>query len=118
MLQVVNRLRCIWAAPVVLIIFALLLPANAQYWGNSWGGRQQQSQQPYNPYGGYGGYGHDPPWDNWGYRQRERAPSPPLKGRESEKERPPDYSPPPPGTPPEDAPVQNLVVGAANAHWP
>jgi len=45
----------IWAAPVVLIIFALLIPANAQYWGNSWGGRQQQSQQPYNPYGGYGG---------------------------------------------------------------
>src|SRR5437667_10800052 len=63
----------IWAAPVVLIIFALLLPANAQYWGNSWSGRQQQSQQPYNPYGGYGGYGHDRQWDNWGYRQRERA---------------------------------------------
>ena len=80
------------AAPVVFIIFALLLPANAQFWGNSnsWGGRQQQSQQPYNPYGGYGGYGHDRQWDNWGYRQRERAPSPRLRVREVEKERPQD----------------------------
>src|SRR5258707_3590760 len=49
----------IWAAPVVLIIFALLLPANAQYWGNSWGGRQQQSQQPQQPYNPYGGYSSD-----------------------------------------------------------
>src|SRR5258708_38500933 len=87
----------IWAAPVVLIIFALLLPANAQYWGNSWGGRQQQSQQPYNPYGGYGGYGADRPWDQRGYRPPERAPSPPPRVRESEKGRPQDFSPPPPG---------------------
>src|SRR5262245_47440881 len=47
----------IQAAPVVLIIFALLLPANAQFWGNSWGGRQQQQ---YNPYGG--GFGGNRQW--------------------------------------------------------
>jgi hypothetical protein len=35
--------------------FALLLPANAQFWGNSWGWRQQQ---PYNPYGGGFRQGH------------------------------------------------------------
>src|SRR5262245_13065779 len=47
------------AAPVVLFIFVLLLPANAQFWGNSWGGRQQQqynpyARQPYNPMGASG----------------------------------------------------------------
>src|SRR5215813_1673786 len=71
-------LLLIRAAPV-LMIFAFLLPASAQWgnsqwgnsqWGNSWGGRQQQ---PYNP---YGGYGHEHKWDNWGYRQREMASSP------------------------------------------
>ena len=108
----------IWAAPVVLIIFALLLPANAQYWGNSWSGRQQQSQQPYNPYGGYGGYGHDRQWDNWGYRQRERAaPSPRVRVREADKERPQDYSHAPPATPREDATVKIVVMGDANADW-
>jgi uncharacterized protein len=107
----------IWAAPVVLVIFALLLPANAQYWGNSWGGRQQQSQQPYNPYGGYGGYGHDRQWDNWGYRQRERAPSPRLRVREVEKERPQDYSHAPPAALREDATVKIVVMGDANADW-
>jgi hypothetical protein len=105
------------AAPVVLIIFALLLPANAQFWGNSWGGRQQQSQQPYSP---YGGYGHDRQWDYWGYRQRERAaPSPRLRDRvrEADKERPPDYSHAPPASPREDATVKIVVMGDANADW-
>ncbi|MBV8320403.1 MAG: DUF459 domain-containing protein [Hyphomicrobiales bacterium] len=103
------------AAPVVLVIFALLLPANAQFWGNSnsWGGRQQQ----YNP---YGGYGHDRQWDNWGYRQRERAaPSPRLRERvrEADKERSQDYSHAPPATPREDATVKIVVMGDANADW-
>src|SRR5262245_2803422 len=111
------------AAPV-LIIFAFLLPANAQWgnsqwgnsqWGNSWGSRQQQPQQPYNP---YGAYGHDRQWDSWGYRQRERAPSPRLRERvrEVEKERP-DYSHAPPATPREDATVKIVVMGDANADW-
>jgi len=107
------------AAPV-LIIFAFLLPANAQWgnsqwgnsqWGNSWGGRQQQ---PYNP---YGGYGHDRQWDYWGYRQRERAPSSRPRVREVEKERPADYSHAPPATPREDATVKIVVMGDANADW-
>src|SRR5215471_647984 len=109
------------AAPV-LMIFAFLLPAYAQWgnsqwgnsqWGNSWGGRQQQ---PYNP---YGGYGHDRQWDNWGYRQRERASSPRLRERvrEVEKERPADYSHAPPASPREDATVKIVVMGDANADW-
>src|SRR5262249_57801438 len=61
------------AATAALLTFALLLPANAQFWGNSWGGRQQPynpyAQQPYNPYGG--GFGGNRQWDYWGYRQRE-----------------------------------------------
>jgi uncharacterized protein len=97
---------------VVLIIFAFLLPANAQYWGNSWGSRQQQ---PYNPYGGgFGGYRQ---WDYWGYRQRERAPSPRVRQREVEKEQPPDYSHAPPATPRKDAAVKIVVMGDANADW-
>src|SRR5262245_17316972 len=98
------------AAPVVLIIFALLLPANAQFWGNSWGGRQQQ---PYNPYGGgFGGYRQ---WDYWGYRPRERAPSPRLRERPREVEQPPDYSRAPPATPRKDATVKVVVMCDANA---
>jgi hypothetical protein len=100
----------IQAAPVVLIIFALLLPANAQFWGNSWGSRQQQ---PYNPYGG--GFGGNRQWDYWGYRQpslrlRERP-------REVEKEQPADYSHAPPATPRKDATVKIVVMGDANADW-
>jgi hypothetical protein len=81
----------IQAAPVVLIIFALLLPANAQFWGNSWGGRQQQPQQPYNPYAQqpynpYGGFGGDRQWGYGGYGQRER-PSSPARGNGPEKSR-------------------------------
>src|SRR5262245_20700070 len=111
------------AAPVVLIIFALLLPANAQFWGNSWGGRQQQpqqrynpyAQQPYNPYGGFGGG----QWGYGDYRQRERPSSPRQRERprEVEKEQPPDYSHAPPATPRKDATVKVVVMGDANADW-
>jgi uncharacterized protein len=104
----------IQAAPVVLIIFALLLPANAQFWGNSGGWRQQQ---PYNPYGG--GFGGNRQWDYWGYQQRERAPSPRVRQRprEVEKEQSPDYSHAPPATPRKDATVKIVVMGDANADW-
>jgi uncharacterized protein len=114
----------IQAAPVVLIIFALLLPANAQFWGNSWGGRQQQPRQPYNPYGQqpfnpYGSFGGDRQWGYGGYRQRERPSSPRQRERprEVEKEQPPDYSHAPPATPREDATVKVVVMGDANADW-
>jgi hypothetical protein len=119
------------AATAALLSFALLLPANAQFWGNSWGGRQQQpqprynpyAQQPYNPYGGFGG---DRQWGYWGgyggYRQRERPSSHQReqhreRPREVEKEQPPDYSHAPPATPREDATVKIVVMGDANADW-
>ena len=38
------------AVTAALLSFALLPPAYAQFWGNSWGRRQQQPQQRYNPY--------------------------------------------------------------------
>jgi hypothetical protein len=95
------------AAPVALTTFALLLPANAQSWGNSWGWHQQQ---PYNP---YGGFGRDRQWDYWGYRQRERHPS----SRVRDREQPPDYSHAPPATPHKDATVKIVVMGDANADW-
>src|SRR2546430_2567229 len=108
-------LLIVQAATAALLTFALSLPANAQFWGNSWG--WQQPRQPYNPYGG--GFGRDPQWDYWGYRQRERAPTPRLRERprEVEKEQPPDYSYAPPATPREDATVKIVVMGDANADW-
>jgi hypothetical protein len=119
------------AATATVLSFALLLPANAQFWGNSWGGRQQQSQQPYNPYAQpynphaqqpynpYGGFGGDRQWGYWGYRQRERPSSPRQRERprEVEKEQPPDYSHAPPATPRKDATVKVVVTGDANADW-
>jgi uncharacterized protein len=112
------------AATAALLSFALLPPANAQFWGNSWGGRQQQPQQPYNPYGQqpynpYGGFGGDRQWGYGGYPQRERSSSPRQRERprEVEKEQPPDYSHAPPATPRKDATVKVVVMGDANADW-
>src|SRR6516162_105835 len=96
------------AATAALLSFALLLPANAQFWGNSWGGRQQQPQQSYNPYGGFWG---DRQWGYGDYRQRERPSRQRERPREVEKERPPDYSHAPPGTPRKDATVNVVVMG-------
>jgi uncharacterized protein len=142
----------IWrTATAGLLSLALSIPANAQFWGDSWGGRQQrqqpyngfgdswggrqQRQQPYNgfgdswggrqqrqqPYNAYGGGRDDRPSGYWGYRQRERLPSPRLRERERvrevEKEQPPDYSHAPPATPGKDATVKVVVMGDANADW-
>src|SRR5262245_44226583 len=43
-------------AAAVCVTVALLLPANAQFWGN-WGGggRSQRAPQGYNPFGGWFG---------------------------------------------------------------
>jgi hypothetical protein len=130
-----SVLVLIRAAPVVLIIFALCLPAYAQFWGNSWGGRQQQPQQPYNPYAQqrYNSYSQQPynpyggQWGYGGYPQRERSSSPRQRERprevqrerlrEVEKEQPPDYSHAPPAAPRKDAPVKVVVMGDANADW-
>jgi len=97
--------------PVGLISFALLLPANAQYWGDPWGGRQQQRQQLYNPFGG--GFWGDRQGGFWGDRQAPRYP----RQREREREQPPDYSRAPPATPRKDAIVKIVVMGDANADW-
>jgi uncharacterized protein len=120
------------AATAAVLSFALLLPANAQFWGNSWGGRQQQPQQPYNPYSQqrynpyaqqpynpYGGFGGDRQWGYGGHPQRERSSSPRQRERprEVEKEQPPDYSHAPPATPRKDATVKVVVMGDANADW-
>jgi hypothetical protein len=105
-------------AVAALAMFALLVPANAQFWGDSWGGRQQpqQRQQPYNPFGGYWG---DRPGGFWGDRQREapRYPRQRERAREPEREQPPDYSRAPPATPRKDATVKIVVMGDANADW-
>src|SRR5262245_66361883 len=76
------------AATAAALSFALLLPANAQFWGNSWGGRQQQPQQRYNPYAQqpynpYGGFWGDRQWGYGGYRQRERPYGPERSRRSS-----------------------------------
>ena len=103
------------AVTAALLTFALSLPANAQFGGDSWG--WQQPRQPYNPYGG--GFRRDPQWDYWGYRQRERGPAPRLRERPREvaKEQPPDYSHAPPATARKDATVKVVVMGDANADW-
>jgi uncharacterized protein len=114
------------AATAALLNFALLLPASAQFWGNSWGERQQQ-QRPYNPYAQqpynhYGGFGGDRQWGYGDYRQW--GPSSPRqrdqqrkRPREVEKEQPPDYSHAPPATPRKDATVKVVVMGDGNADW-
>jgi hypothetical protein len=95
----------------ILTMGALLLPANAQVWGDSWewGGREQQRQQPYNPFGGF-----------WGDRQKEspRYPRQRERVREAEREEPPDYSRAPAASrSPKDATVKIVVMGDANADW-
>ena len=101
------------AVPVGLISLALLLPANAQYWGYPWGGRQQQRQQLYNPFGG-GFWGDRPGY--WGDRQAPRYPRQRERARESDRETP-DYSRAPSATPRKDATVKIVVMGDANADW-
>src|SRR5215510_13746341 len=100
-------------APVTLISLALLLPANAQYWGYPWGGRQQQRQQLYNPFGG--GFWAGPGY--WGDRQAPRYPRQRERVRESDREQTPDYSRAPSATPRKDATVKIVVMGDANADW-
>src|SRR5262245_34483039 len=102
------------AATAAVLSLAFLLPANAQFWGNSWGGRQQQPQQSYNPYGGFWG---DRQWGYGDYRRRERPSRQRERPREVEKEQPPDHSHAPPGTPRKDATVKVVVMGDANADW-
>src|SRR6478672_3325344 len=101
-------------------MLALVIPGHAQFWGDSWGGRQQQPQQrqqPYNPFGGFWG---DRPGGFWGDRPRESPryyPRQRERVREPEREEPPDYSHAPPATPRKDATIKIVVMGDANADW-
>src|SRR6185503_20488298 len=115
-LSITFLLMVLRAASVALIVFALSLPANAQFWGDSWGGRQQQRQQQYNPFGGSWG---DRPGGFWGDRQWQapRYPRQRERVREPEREQPPDYSRAPTGSPRKDATVKIVVMGDANADW-
>ena len=106
------------ATTATLMIVVLLSPANAQFWGDSWGwgGPQQQRQQLYNPYGGSWG---DRPGSFWGDRQTEspRYPRQKERVRETERQEPPDYSRAPPSSPRKEATVKIVVMGDANADW-
>src|SRR3979411_1490191 len=113
-LSTVSLLVVIRAAPVALISFALLLPANAQYWGDAWRGRQQQRQQQYNPFGSFWG---DRSGGFWGQKEAPRYPRQRERAREAEREQPPAYSPAPSATPRKDATLKIVVMGDANADW-
>jgi hypothetical protein len=88
---------------------ALSYPVHAQFWGDSWGGRQQQRQQPSNPFGSF--------WDNRQWESprypRERR----QREREPEREQAPDYSRAPAATPRKEATIKIVVMGDANADW-
>jgi uncharacterized protein len=102
----------ITAAPAALIIFILSFPANAQFWGDSWGGQQQQRQ--YSPFGGFWG---DRSGGFWGDRRREGPRYPRQREREADREQAPDYSRAPPATTRKDAAIKIVVMGDANADW-
>src|SRR5436189_1166067 len=114
-----------WSTPPFLIVrpaiaaltmFALVVPGNAQFWGDSWGGRQQP-QQRQDP---FGGFWNDRPGGFWGDRPRESPryyPGQRERAREPDREEPPDYSHAPTATPRKDATVNIVVMGDANADW-
>ena len=83
----------------------LLLPAKAQFWGDSWGGRQQRQQQQ-NQFGGWG-WGDRGGWDNRQYRDRDYYRS----------EAPVDFSRAPAATPKKEATTHIVVMGDAMADW-
>ena len=112
-LSTASLLLVAQAAIAALIIFAPLPSANAQFWGDSWGGRQQR-QQPYNPFGGFWG---DRPGGFWGDRPWEGPRYPRQRDREKEPQREQDYSRAPPAAPRKDATVKIVVMGDANADW-
>src|SRR5947209_11321310 len=91
--------RGLAAVAAVGLSLALLLPAQAQFWGD-WGGRPQRQQRYDNPFGGW--FSPSPRWDNrYDGREREvdysRAPGPSQKKPE--------------------ATTSIVVMGDANADW-
>src|SRR5215211_2964749 len=88
------------AIAIACLSIALLVPANAQFWG-SWGSPQrQQPRQQSNPFGGWFG-------------------QPEYRPREREREAPADYSRAPAPPRKQDAAVTTpiVVIGDAMADW-
>jgi hypothetical protein len=93
------RSRGLAVAAAAGLSLALLLPAQAQFWGD-WGGRPQRQQRYDNPNGGWFG----PRLDNWRY--------------EGQREREVDYSRAPgPSQKKPEATTTIVVMGDANADW-
>src|SRR5262245_14839323 len=87
----------------------LMLPAQAQFWGD-WGGRQRQYQQP------FGGWFDQRPRNN--YRERDPREREYREREYREREVPVDYSHAPAATHKKpEATTSVLVVGDANADW-
>src|SRR4029453_5817263 len=85
----------------------LLLPAQAQFWGD-WGGRPQRQQQYNNNWGGGGGGWNDRRYDDRRYYDPYRQ----------EREAPVDYSrAPAPSQKKPEATTPIVVMGDANADW-
>jgi hypothetical protein len=109
------------AAAATCVSLALLVPANAQLWGDSWGNRQPQQRQPQqqNNWNSNWGWG-------WGHRQdnppRPQQTIPHREYREPhqyqyQREVPVDYSRAPAATPRKDATTPIVVMGDAMADW-
>src|SRR5215471_19102602 len=89
------------------VSLALLLPAQAQFWGD-WGGRPQRQQQYNNNWGGWGGGWNDRRYDERRYYDPYRQ----------EREAPVDYSrAPAPSQKKPEATTSIVVMGDANADW-
>ena len=99
----------IGAIVAVLLSTAFLGTAQAQFWGNSWGGRQQRQQQQQRPFGGWG-WGDRGGWDNRQYRDRDYR-------EYREREAPVDSSRAPAATPKKDVTTTIVVMGDAMADW-
>ena len=95
--------RGVVAAAVAGISLALLLPAQAQFWGD-WGGRPQRQQQYNNNWNNN--------WFGGGWNDRR------YYDQRQEREAPVDYSrAPPPSQKKPEATSSIVVMGDANADW-
>jgi hypothetical protein len=69
-ISITPLLVIVRAATAALMTLALSYPVHAQFWGDSWGGRQQQRQQSYNPFGG--GFWDNRQWESPRYPRERR----------------------------------------------
>src|SRR5215208_6911964 len=102
------------AIPAACVSLALLVPANAQFWGSWDYPQRQQPRQQSNPFGGWFGQPEYRPQ----YRPREREAPPQYRERVREDEQP-DYSraPAPPRKQNAGVTTPVVVMGDAMADW-